>query len=244
MKHYIITRFSILDYNYGGYKLTRNNSFEKYKDELFDTKRLDFKFYAFEKVTYKSVTNQSYKNYIWLIYTSTYLPENYKKRLERIVRNNNKIKIIYVKDFKEFNNSVNYKLSNEKNYSTVRLDDDDGIHKDFLLNLNKYENKKNVIISYPKGVLFTIIRGKIINLVPVNNPNNAQGLTALGMNIYLCGDHSKVSEKYNVIYDDLDKAYYICKSKYSDSKMLYFRYLKYILCLLILIIIHYINKKR
>ena len=162
---YIITRFSILDINYQGYKTTKKynknieSDIKKYKKELFNYKRLNFKFKVFKLVTLPCVVNQTNKNYIWYIYASIYLPKEYKIKLKKITEPYKKIKCIFIKSFREFNK---FKINKEEKYSTMRLDDDDGLNINFIENLNKYKNKNKFIISHPYGRKYIIKNNKII----------------------------------------------------------------------------------
>ena len=54
---YFITRFSIFDYDFKGYKLTKNLGIED-KSYLFSKERLDYKFDSFEKITLPSIVSQ------------------------------------------------------------------------------------------------------------------------------------------------------------------------------------------
>ena len=74
--NYIITRFSIFDYNYKGFILTKScKNIDEYKQLLFNKDRLDFKFFIFENITLKSILNQTNKKFIYLIYSSKLLPD-------------------------------------------------------------------------------------------------------------------------------------------------------------------------
>lgn len=150
MKVYILTRFSIFDPSYNGFKIQRAS--EIYKEKLFNKKRLDAKFSFFEKMTLPSVLNQTYKDWEWHIFTSNELLENYKKKLEQLTSSYTSIKICYIKNFKEFN----FKPSSmDKYFCTIRLDDDDGIHSSFFNNLQKYKESKNSVVSHVNGICFT-----------------------------------------------------------------------------------------
>jgi hypothetical protein len=60
---------------------------------------------------------------------------------------------------------------------------------------------------------------KIISGKKISRLNNAQGLCAIGMNIYSCGNHTKVAEKYKVIYDNAPDMYLVnCDEQYTDTK--------------------------
>jgi hypothetical protein len=217
LHHFIITRFSIYDNNSTSFKLTRKTRKNQIKSKLFNTQRLDFKFKVFDKMTYPSIQNQTCKNYSWLIYASDYLPEKYKEKLNTY--SNKHTKIIYVKNFSEMNSNLSSLLKNKENYTTVRLDDDDGLHSDFLQHLNQYKNDKGKIISFPYGILFKLRGNKIIyKKRPFYFKKIALGLSAIGFNIYSAGGHTHVDEKYNVIYNNLKKAYYLCASEFCDTK--------------------------
>ena len=49
----------------------------------------------FEKITHPSIINQTYNNWMWFIITSKFLPDNYKKKLNDIINNNPRIKVIF-----------------------------------------------------------------------------------------------------------------------------------------------------
>ena len=237
MLTHIITRFSIYDYSYLNFN---QKTEEEYKNILFNPNRLSYKFNSFEKITLQSVLNQTNQNYIWDIYTSIYLPENYKKKLLELINkynkisgeiyreknkdyllfqsekiNNsyrsNKIQIIFIESFEEFNRKYIY----YSKYCTVRLDDDDGLSPYFIESLNKYKNHDKVIISHVNGTTITMKNNKIIYGSDVSRKNNSQGLCAIGMNIYMCGNHNKVSNKYNVIYDYTPNMYLLHCSKFT-----------------------------
>jgi hypothetical protein len=202
---YIITRFSILDFNFKGYRLTRKNSknIQDYKNKLFAKNRLDYKFDSFEKITLPSIVNQTNQNYVWEIYTSKFLPEEYKERLIKLTKPYDKIKIYFIESFKDFNNSE----KTTDNYCTARLDDDDGLNKDFIEKLQKFENHKNTIVSFPCGQKVTIQNNEIIYGVKMEYKKIAIGLCAINMNIYNCGEHTLVDRKYKVIYDSTPDMY-------------------------------------
>jgi len=213
--HFIITRFSILDKDTRLFRLTRETRKNNIKSKLFNKERLDFKFDVFDKMTYPSIQSQTDQNFTWLIYTSKYLPETYKDRLERYREKN--ILILYVENFKDMFSDVKQRLKKVDNYISLRLDDDDGLNPQFLETLNKY-NTPGTIVSFPKGLKFKYKNGNIIfNKRPVYEKRVAAGLAAINFNVYDAGPHTTVHERYPVIYDMLDKAYFICASEFCDT---------------------------
>jgi len=218
--HYIITRFSILDIkNKGRFKSTETKENSSIKDYVFNPKRLSTKFNAFERMTIPSIKNQTYPRYTWLVYTSDQLPAAYKERLEK--QRTDKLKIIYVRNFDEMNSDLNKRLKGKKNYTTLRLDDDDGLCKTFLDVINTFaSNPKNKgkIISIPRGRIYTIRNNKIIYGSDVNSRRIALGLTAVGFNIMNAGNHTKVHHKYKMIYPRMENAYSLFASNQTATK--------------------------
>ena len=172
---YFITRFSIFDYDFKGYRQTRNLSIEEYKSYLFSKERLDYKFNSFEKITLPSIVSQTDDNYIWEIYTSEYLPIEYQTKLLASTNKYKNIKIFFINSFKEFKEFNKSNIIHD-NYCTVRLDDDDGLNKNFVKILQKYKDKTKEIISFPKGKKFTISNNKIIYGKNVEKKNNEMGI--------------------------------------------------------------------
>lgn len=220
MKTYIITRFSILDTNSNSWVITRKNkNIEELKNNLFSENRLNEKMLAFEKITYKSIINQTNQNFIWLIFISSILPKKYKKILYDMKKDN--IKIIEVNNINEFNKYIS-SFDYEKDYSTVRLDDDDGLNINFVEKLNYFYNKsdnKSEIYSLVNGHKITIKNGDIYlenNIFKYKKI--AIGLTKFNGNIYSCGNHTRVDENNKVIYDEDDNMFLIYSSKICDTK--------------------------
>jgi hypothetical protein len=211
--HYIITRFSIFDPTFKGFVLTRNSS-DVYT-ELFSRERMDFKFDVFERVTYPSIMNQTYQNYVWLIYASIRLPDEYKARLENILSEN--VQIIYVKNFEEFNIHRSNFLDKCTNYTTIRIDDDDGLSENFLEELNKYSGQSGKIITAPNGIKFTIRDNEIVFGEKYYSECLALGLTAIGFDIYGAGDHTAINEIFKIIVDD-NMSYKLCCSDFCDTR--------------------------
>lgn len=221
MKTFIITRFSILDTNTTSWAITRENENEKLKEKLFSKDRLDEKFKSFENITYKSVINQTNQNFIWIITISTHLPKEYKNRLYEITSKNNNIEIYEVGNMKEFYNLCNT-YNYPSNYSTTRLDDDDALNINFIKDLNIEYNKsieKNEIYSLVNGNKITIHNGQLyIDKNKEEFKNIALGLSKFNGNIYSCGNHNKVHEKYKVIYNKRDFSYLLYSSDFCDTK--------------------------
>jgi hypothetical protein len=214
--HYIFTRFSILDTKFKGFRLTRNNNEDIIKEILFDPGRLDFKFNVFDKMTYQSIVNQKYNRFVWYIYASSFLPDIYKTKLLAYEKNN--IRVIFVDNFTQMNNHITTLLIDKTNYTTLRLDDDDGLNQDYLEKLNIYSDQTGKVVTFPHGRKFTIENNKIIIGKNMTSLCNAFGLAGIGFNILSAGDHTKIKEKYDVIVDNTPDFYCCCCSDYCDTK--------------------------
>lgn len=216
MKVYFITRFSIYDPNKKAWVISRLPQ-QQYFNKLFSEDRLNAKFTAFEKMTLPTVLNQTNKNYEWLILSSVHLPEIYKKRLNDLVAPHPQIKVYYVNNWEEVDQILKT-YPYEPSYATVRLDDDDGLSPNYVQMLQQYKDKRGCIITFPYGTGYKIENGNIIykegdiccNCI-------ALGLTAINMNIYSCGNHTKLKDKYTIIKNNTRGMYYLFFSKYCDS---------------------------
>ena len=218
MRVYIITRFSICDPNSNGFILTRNSkTHQKYVDALFSDYRLYNKFKFFKKITVPSILKQTNQNFEWLICTSILLPKRYKFELLKISKLSPKIKIFFVKDFSSMWATLR-RYPFDKEYATVRLDDDDGLNTHFIERLQRYSEEKGKIISFTHGKLVTVNnRGSILLGKDMRKKMVSQGMSGIGMNIYHCGNHVNVDKRYPVIYDSMNMAYFMGCSNYCDT---------------------------
>tara|TARA_B100000945_G_scaffold313748_1_gene310301 strand:+ start:97 stop:954 length:858 start_codon:yes stop_codon:yes gene_type:complete len=217
MKTYFITRFNIIDYEFKGFKLTQNNSLESYKELFFKKERIEFKVSILLNVTLPSVVNQNDNDWMWHIYTSKYLPVKYLNNIKDVVKNHKQINLFEIEDFNEFYNNITI-YPYEKNYATVRLDDDDAICDNYVRLLSNYKEENNKIISFPLGRKFEFVKGKIKVGEKCNNPNIALGLAKIDGVIYNCGDHSSMHNRYEIIYDNTPNVYLLCCSEHCDTK--------------------------
>jgi hypothetical protein len=225
METYIITRFSILDTKSDSWVITRENkNINVLKNKLFSEERLSEKIWTLKNITYNSLISQTNKNYQWLIYTSKELPMNYKSELYSL--ENDKIKIIEVENQSDFFKKIrDYDYGDE--YSTVRLDDDDGLNPLFVEKINQIykKNKEYKIVSFPKGLKVTNIGEKLyVEKEDFYYKKIALGLTMFNGNIYLSGNHTKIDESFNILYDETPNMYLIFSSENCDTKRKFNKY--------------------
>ena len=217
MKTYFISRFNIFDYNFKGFQLTLRNDQAAYADLFFNEDRLEFKTNIFINVTFSSVIKQDNSNWEWHIYTSKFLPLKYLNRIKTAAMKNINIHVIEVENFDEFYTQIT-DFPYDANYATVRLDDDDALYEGYVTLLNKHKNQKGRIISFPYGHEYYYLNGKKKIGNKCFNPNIALGLAAINKVIYNCGDHSKISARYNIIYNNNPDVYLLCCSPHGDTK--------------------------
>jgi putative rhamnosyltransferase len=217
MKVYFVTRFSIYDPQFTGFRLSRYYDSKEYERRLFAADRLNHKFDTFQNITLPSVVGQSLGDWEWLIYTSDRMPDEYTKRLRRLVSDHPNILLIPVKDFPEFfekDLSYNYATS----FATVRLDDDDGLSNYFVEKLQQYSNQVGNVVCFTEGTLVKYVNGRVVMGKKISEINNAQGLAGIGVRIYSCGRHSDINARFNVINDSTPNMFIINCSPFADTK--------------------------
>lgn len=199
-KIYLITRFSIYSYPPKTFPIViRHHTEEQYKKWLFNDSRMLNKFDLFEDVTVPSIKHQTYKNYEWLIYTSSELPKEYMDQLKKVVSSVPNTKIIVVESGKSFCEHFK-KYDKEEPYVSVRLDDDDGLNPNYFQILSKYTNP-GVILAPKHGRLIsrTAPYGHFISSPHSYFPRcGAWGLALSGGNVYALGNHATIHSRLDV----------------------------------------------
>jgi hypothetical protein len=217
MKVYFITRFSIYDPQFGGFRITTDYDQKEYERRLFDKERLNHRFDTLENITMPSILKQSSDNWKWLIYTSDHLPDEYMKRLRTLLEGYTNIEVITVKDFRDFfekNLSYNY----DKSFATVRIDDDDGLNNRYVEKLQQYAEYIGSIVSFTEGTLVKYVQGRVIMGEKFSEKNIALGMAGIGIKIYNLGRHTTINDNYNVIYDDTPDMSLMTCSPFTDTK--------------------------
>lgn len=159
---------------------------------------------------------QTHQNFTWLIYSSNYMPEKYKQRLLRLKNNN--IEIKFVENLKEMMDDIDSHIKTKKAFSTIRLDDDDGIHPDFLKTVETHKANHGKIISFIKGKVIKRNGKEFIPNRRITYKKTAAGMTGINFNIYKAGNHVKVNDKHPIIYDTLEDAYTISCSDLGNTR--------------------------
>lgn len=199
----IITRFSIPG-------LLTNTHYEMHNEA-----RLAHKFNVFEKVTKPSVLTQTDEDFQWHIFAGEFLKGKLQCEDTRMV-----LHYVTAKDFHKKCSEI------ATGITSIRLDDDDGISPFLLERLDRYSEG---VISFPRGRQFKVQDGDIVfSDIPTVQPNVSAGMARINGDIHECGNHALVPTKYNVVYDDLEDAYYQCCSEfcYTNRTLFYANYVE------------------
>ena len=189
----VATRFSIYDFppKIRSESMNQLDTEEAYFDWLYGDKRMADKFNAFEKLTVPSLEHQTYKNFEWLIFTSKKMPAKWLARLEAVRDRVPSAQIIFVKSFNEASKILSTRAY-PKEYITVRLDDDDGIHPR-LLELYSKVGDKGTILSPKEGLVISPKgRGWKVSRHYYYPTCGAWGLGLVGENVYSLGNHARI----------------------------------------------------
>lgn len=221
-----LTRFSIPECflsTQKHFQLSRNKTEKKYKEELFSKKRLDQKMNYFQSLTFPSITKQKNKNWKWYIFISFELPEEYILELEKLINPFSKqIFMHQVQDILDFK-SLSSRILEEtpKPYISSRIDDDDGISENFVEQILFYIGMDKHIINFINGRIS--FYNQYTNDIEFGNSityfNNSVGLSMINYNIFDLGNHIKIHNKNNIIYNNQKDMFYLTHdSNVCDTK--------------------------
>lgn len=196
-KHnFIIMRYSMLTNDGATWSIGRKD-FELYKAQLFAADRLELHERLFADIALPSIANQSYDldsgDVTLLILTSDELPSENLQKLQEIIKPYPWAKIIQLQANSTQGGLIKRALKNEIEkfneeicYSTTRLDDDDALADNFLLELNKYVQPEfaGYAVSFGSGYagIYDEDSKKFVSYHDYYYPKSAQG--ASHINIY------------------------------------------------------------
>lgn len=221
-----LTRFSIPDsfsYHYKSFRLSRDKTEVQYKKELFSKKRLDQKMIYFRSLTFPSITQQKNKNWKWYIFISFELPEEYILELEKLATPfSHKIIIHQVQDIIDFKKLSSKILEHiPKPYISSRIDDDDGICESFVERILYYLPMDNHVINFVNGKIsfYNQFKKNIEFGKSITYFNNSTGISLVNRNIFSLGNHIKIHERNNIIYNNQKDMFYLTHdSNVCDTK--------------------------
>lgn len=243
---FFIVKFSV-EYQLDGHramqlaKASKKKGQVAYRKALFDPRRLQQRFTFFENITLPSLTpNLQNSNAHLICLASRSMPEEYKGRLNSLIRKQRNAAIHYCEPIK----SVDYEAgkavrsfyskklhAQQKDivFATVRLDDDDALASNFVDILSPYVKSEfnGFWVSFPTGVRMSIDAGRIV-LTKAYLPKTSQGLARISVisseheseigTAYGLGSHARVDLRAPVIMDGRQIAYIRTNHKENDSR--------------------------
>lgn len=239
---FLLIRYSVLSKYNGGWEIRARNSYEEYKKLLFDPERMELHEELFESMTFPSLINNlsnapSDVLLKAIIITSASLPQNNRKFLESICAGTPELDILYVDENKRFGEEVKRHIKKCLQRSacpqglcaTVRLDDDDALSDNFIVQLNDYLNPKftNFCVSFGLGYHAHHFGHSMALFSECYYPKSPQGITyiseydlnnkkVIGDTILSLGSHGKVDLKKPTVLDSRYPAFMYSIHSQSD----------------------------
>lgn len=132
---------------------------------LYDPKRMQERFYFFEKITLPSIRAQIDKDFKIIVVSSDVMPDEYKERLNRIVADIPQIEVVY-SSAPHITDELNPRIADltagiKQKTVHFRLDDDDAICAQMvgLLRTAKKHARKDEMLTFPRGFFLTMENG-------------------------------------------------------------------------------------
>lgn len=179
--------------------------------DVFEPSYFEYRFNIFKNVTLKSFQQQSNTDFVLLLLHSENMPAVYKERFSQLEGNNPFLFNVFVKDTQEsFDNalsdSLNFSLAKNETIVTFRVDNDDAVPSDFILNLSRFSNPQFIghCISSPALYGLQHIALDTYMVEELYFPANAVGLAYVTHSsdyktILELGDHDLVNNRNNLI---------------------------------------------
>ena len=155
-KHFILTRFNLIDLaNY-------HVSYDYVNSDEYLSKR----FHLFDTYCFPSISNQTNKNFTWILLFNDKFPEKWKKKLEEYKQICPNMEFCYMPIIHEgkwkesltrvVKNELNALENNPQYLLTTRFDNDDALHFSFVDSIQKHflEHQEEAIINYANGLQY------------------------------------------------------------------------------------------
>lgn len=228
-KHiFVFIRYSVvLKTRKNNWIVGREEDFDGYKARVFDTERLKARRSLFEQVTLSSLDRQEeMENVSVILMTSDELPETEKRELYSMTQNRPWLKIKELnEEEKNYERTINQEIKSfgtDLLYSTVRLDDDDALAKNYFGRLNTFMDEANVnrLVSFGMGYagLYSEESNAFMEFKQYYYPKIAIGLAKISKyklddnsfssgSIYADGKHTIVDQKAVLLLDSREPAF-------------------------------------
>jgi hypothetical protein len=192
---------------------------------MYGDERMGPKLAAFEHVLLPSLEAQKRKPTAWYIFVSPHLPPQHQATLQRVIQGIPYAKLISVNHFTDINGKASELLPEEGKFITVKLDDDDAFHPEYLQRLAT-AYAPHTILSPKHGYMlskFQFSKGTGI-ASHFSYPKRVCAASGLGYaqgNVLTLGDHTKIHKQHeNIQYIDEPKLFIrlINESNFSKPK--------------------------
>ncbi|KEO74611.1 glycosyltransferase [Anditalea andensis] len=164
-KHFIITKINLGYYEKGNKLGWSPDQWLKYRVDVFI------------KMCLPSVLNQSCKNFVWIVYLDKRTPESIRSKLKAIQEFHGFVRFHYRRG--SFEDIGKHFLSDFQNLIEIRtgyiistrLDSDDMIHRDFVLQIQScFKKQVHLAINFNYGGTYLMGRGAFGTAIHKNNP--------------------------------------------------------------------------
>lgn len=149
---FILTRFNLNLY-----------SKNKVNDDVRTEEWLCDRFSLFDKYCFPSVTGQSESDFIWLCCFDDKTPQKFLHRIGKYKEKCRQFLPLFFNETETVNHTsvllglIKVLKDNTRYLTTIRLDNDDALNRDFVCQVNSFREKqkqKNVIYSFPSGLQY------------------------------------------------------------------------------------------
>lgn len=200
-------RFSVLTArNLGNWKASRGKTMDEARAVLFDPARLDLRFRLLEEMPLRCFDNQTNEDFQLFILTSSLVEKQHLDRLHDLAASRPYARIRTVEPGSNISVSARRCVAEkpvDKLVVTYRIDDDDGVHPEFIADLHRHRTAANFlkIVSCEQGLFLKHHRSGF-QVQDVIYPKNAFGLAFVSRGratIYDTGSHTRVRDGRLVI---------------------------------------------
>jgi len=170
--------------------------FNKNGQNMFAPDYFEYRFANFSAITLKSLQNQTDRDFQCFLYHSSEMPENLKRRFLALENENPFLKNIFQKG--STIDVPRAAVTGARVIMTIRIDNDDGLPRDFVARLRPYCDEKfhGMAISVPSIVSLKKNECGMLSVKNRDYISNSIGLAYVGKdaskNIFDIADHTKV----------------------------------------------------
>jgi putative rhamnosyltransferase len=148
--HYLITRFNVP---------VKNWDKDKAGKKVLDQAWLDERILIFRKYCVPTITNQSQKNFTWLIYCDVNTPPEYLSAVRQIIHEIPQATIRLVSEFDHLMIDLRQILADDPTpyVITSRMDNDDGLGKEYMQRIQEaFIPQDKTLLNFLHGIVYDV----------------------------------------------------------------------------------------